>query len=354
VKWGRPRRTGSTVAGGPGTDTGRPQGLDQELRKAVDQTAGYSPLCRHGEVMQALGRSLAEEGRTAEAAEVLRGAVLAFHADQDTARMAGALTDWGVSLTGLGRIEAALVAHEAALDLVRQRGDWRAEGVVLTNLGVALTSARRYQDAIDAFDLAATLLTIAGASAREAMALGGKGRALAKLGRYDEAVAALEAAAEAFRKAGDTRHEGELQAYLLITLQRAGLQADSQVRAEVAVTLPAPRSGPSGLAPRSGGRARAQDGPVPSVARRRLCETGWPGRRRERGGSLSMDSGMVLTGRFQLDELLGRGAGGEVWRARDLKLQRDALTSDGAVHWSDNPHWGTAQARWSGWHSLAD
>ncbi|HUN38571.1 MAG TPA: protein kinase [Trebonia sp.] len=30
-----------------------------------------------------------------------------------------------------------------------------------------------------------------------------------------------------------------------------------------------------------------------------------------------------------------------------------ALTSDGAVHWSDNPHWGTAQARWSSWHSLA-
>jgi hypothetical protein len=36
-----------------------------------------------------------------------------------------------------------------------------------------------------------------------------------------------------------------------------------------------------------------------------------------------MDSGTVLTGRFRLEEMLGRGAGGEVWRARDLKLQRD-------------------------------
>lgn len=238
MKWGRPQRADATVPGEPRAGTDRLPGLKQELKKAVEQTTGYSPQRRHGEVLQALGRSLAEEGRTAEAADVLRRAVLAFHADGDTARTAGALTDWGVSLTGLGQVEVALVAHETALDLVRQRGDWRAEGVVLTNLGVALSCARRYQDAIDAFDLAATLLTVAGASAREAMALGGKGRALAKLGHYDEAVATLEAAAEAFRKAGDTRHEGELQAYLVITLQRAGRSADPDVQAEVTMTGP--------------------------------------------------------------------------------------------------------------------
>jgi tetratricopeptide (TPR) repeat protein len=238
VKWGRPRRAGATDASEPLTDAGPRLGLEQELKKAVEQTAEYSPLGRHGEVLQALGRSLAEEGRTAEAAGLLRRAVLAFHADRDTARSAMALTDWGVALTGLGQVEDALVAHETALDLVRQLGDWRSEGIVLTNLGVALSCARRYQDAVGAFDLAATLLTVAGASAREAMALGGKGRALAKLGRYDEAVATLEAAAEAFRTAGDTRHEGELQAYLLITLQRAGRSADSRVQAEVAITEP--------------------------------------------------------------------------------------------------------------------
>lgn len=234
MKWGIPRRAVVEVPDATGPETDRPEGLELALKQAVERTAGYSALCRHGEVMQALGRALAEQGRTAEAADVLQRAVQAFRDDGDSARTAGALTDWGVSLTGLGRLEVALAAHETSLELVQQLGDWRNEGIVLTNLGVALSCARRYDEAIGAFEAAAALLTVAGAAAREAMALGGKGRALAKLGRYDEAVATLEDAAQAFRKAGDKRHEGELQAYLVVTLERAGRAP----RAEVAVTEP--------------------------------------------------------------------------------------------------------------------
>jgi serine/threonine protein kinase len=36
-----------------------------------------------------------------------------------------------------------------------------------------------------------------------------------------------------------------------------------------------------------------------------------------------MNAGTVLTGRFRLEERLGQGAVGQVWRARDLKLNRD-------------------------------
>jgi tetratricopeptide (TPR) repeat protein len=229
---------GSTVAGTALQGAGRPNEDQppgwQALKRAIARTEGYSALRRHGEVLQALGRALAEEGRTAEAADTLRRAVLAFHADGDTPRLAGALTDWGVSLTGLGQLDSALTAHETSLELMRQLGDWRNEGIALTNLGVTLSCAKRFEEAIAAFDLAATLLTVAGAAAREAMALGGKGRALAKLGRYDEAVATLQAAADAFRAAGDLRHEGELQAYLVVTLERAGRTP----RADVTIAEP--------------------------------------------------------------------------------------------------------------------
>src|SRR6185312_14478376 len=36
------------------------------LSRAVAATAGFTPAIRHGEVMQALGRALAEEGREAD------------------------------------------------------------------------------------------------------------------------------------------------------------------------------------------------------------------------------------------------------------------------------------------------
>jgi|SRR4051794_777387 len=152
------------------------------LLRAVAATAGFTPAIRHGEVMQALGRALAEEGREADAIAALRRAVLAFRDSGDRARLAGALTDWGVCLAGAGQCEAAITAHEAALALMQEHGDWPGEGIALGNLGVALSGAGRYAWAHAAFDQAAVLLAVAGDRDREARVIADReqARALAR------------------------------------------------------------------------------------------------------------------------------------------------------------------------------
>lgn len=97
---------------------GRPP-QESPLKQAITRSTGRTAQARQGEVLQDLGRALAEQGDSTQAADALRRAVLAFRAAGDKPRMAGALTDWGVALTGTGRFDIALVAQEAALELVR-------------------------------------------------------------------------------------------------------------------------------------------------------------------------------------------------------------------------------------------
>ena len=152
----------SATAWTPAAATG-PPAPESPLKQAVARSTGYTARSRQGEVLQGLGRTLADQGHGAQATDALRRAVLAFRAAGDKPRMARALTDWGVALARTGRFDVALVAHEAALDAVRELGDWRTEGIVLANLGVALSGAKRHSEAAGAFDVAATLATIAGA-----------------------------------------------------------------------------------------------------------------------------------------------------------------------------------------------
>ena len=177
---------GGAVSAAHGTGDGvaalRPEAGPAGLPRPGAATAGPAPAARDGEALQALGRSLAEEGRQADAVAALRHAVLAFHGAGDHARLAGALTDWGICLAAAGHCDAAITAHEASLELMREHGNWRGEGIAHGNLGVALSGAGRYAEAATAFDRAAALLLAAGDEARSARALADKeqARALAR------------------------------------------------------------------------------------------------------------------------------------------------------------------------------
>jgi tetratricopeptide (TPR) repeat protein len=146
---------------------------------AADAVAEPAPAVRHGEALQARGRSLAGKGHHGDAVIALRRAVLAFHEAGDHARLAGALTDCGICLAAAGHSDAAITAHEASLELMREQGNWRGEGTAHGNLGVALSGAGRYAEAVTAFDRAAVLLLVAGDEARAARALADKEQAQA-------------------------------------------------------------------------------------------------------------------------------------------------------------------------------
>ncbi|HMR14699.1 MAG TPA: serine/threonine protein kinase, partial [Arachnia sp.] len=54
------------------------------------------------------------------------------------------------------------------------------------------------------------------------------------------------------------------------------------------------------------------------------------------------ERGALLGGRYQLDQVIGRGGMAEVWRARDLRLERDVAVKRLRIDLASDP---TFQAR---------
>ena len=56
------------------------------------------------------------------------------------------------------------------------------------------------------------------------------------------------------------------------------------------------------------------------------------------------ERGALLGGRYQLDQIIGRGGMAEVWRARDLRLARDVAVKRLRIDLASDP---TFQARFA-------
>ena len=133
-----------------------------------------------------------------------------------------ALTNLGIALQAVGRLEEAITACQDAAAIFRETGDRHYEGKALTNLSVSLQSARRLEEAITACQDAAAIFRETGDRHGEGSALTDLGLALQAVGQLEEAITAQQDAAAIFRKAGDRHGEGLALGNLGLALQEVG------------------------------------------------------------------------------------------------------------------------------------
>ena len=125
------------------------------------------------------------------------------------------LGNLGLAHAALGRAEQSIDYHEQALDIDREVGDRRGEVTDLGNLG-----ARPYRDlgraerAIGYYEQALAIAREVGDRRGEGAALGSLGSAYAALGQTERAIGYHEQALAMYREVGDRRGEGVCLGYL--------------------------------------------------------------------------------------------------------------------------------------------
>lgn len=125
----------------------------------------------------------------------------------DRAAEGECLTNLGLALFRVRRLDEAVRAHQHAAAIFRETGDRQDEGAACNNLGLALHGLGRDSDAIRAHQEAAAIFSETGYHHEEAEALANLGNALNGTGLPEEASAAFQKAADIFRETGDQRGE---------------------------------------------------------------------------------------------------------------------------------------------------
>ena len=121
---------------------------------------------------------------------------------------ASALTCIGNALVEVRRFEEAISAHQDAVAIFREDGDWHGGGHALGNLGNTLQQARRFEEAIRACQGAAAIFREIGDRHREGMTLNNLGLALREVRRFEEAIRAHQDAAAIYQETRDRHREG--------------------------------------------------------------------------------------------------------------------------------------------------
>jgi tetratricopeptide (TPR) repeat protein len=169
-------------------------------RRLGDRTA-------EGEALTNLGLALFRVRRLDEAVRAHQDAAVIFRGTGDRPGEGAARNNLGLALHGLDRNSEAIRAHQDAAAIFRETHDRLGEGKALNNLGLALHGLDRNSEAIRAHQDAAAILREAGYNHEEAKALANLGNALNGTGLSEKASAAYQKAADIFRETGDQRSE---------------------------------------------------------------------------------------------------------------------------------------------------
>ncbi len=183
------------LAGQLAREEGRLGAAAELLRPALQLALGQSPT-KVATIALALLPVLLRHGDLGPARQLATGLRDRLEAAGPTPALASCLFHLGNLELHEGHAEAALAAHERALELRRELGLRPAQGISLTALGAAHLRRGDIPSALVAFSAAEVILGEHGQGPDLAWPLLGRGRALGRLGRHVEARAPLKLALE--------------------------------------------------------------------------------------------------------------------------------------------------------------
>ena len=193
-----------------------------------------------------LGILFYEQGRLQEALEAFRAAMQLSQVQGDPARENNWLNHCGVVLRMLGRTDEAIALHERGLRLSQQLGSARNETAHRISLGVLHSQLGHLEQATEAYRAALALVRRDGDRYSESVCLGNLGVQHALQGELKEARALLEEAYTIAASMGDSAGECDARTNLGHMLCVSGAPAEAAVHLERALQLARARSYPRG------------------------------------------------------------------------------------------------------------
>jgi CHAT domain-containing protein len=139
----------------------------------------------------------------------------------DLSREASALSNAGLVLRRLGRVDEALAIHREALGLYRRANDRNGEGRAHHNIAAALSAVGRLNEALVEYDLAIALKRETG-DTTQGVTLSNLATVHAQLGDMERAIALLNEGLEKRREAADRPGEAYTRLSLGSYLHRLG------------------------------------------------------------------------------------------------------------------------------------